>query len=151
MKELTFTQTNEPVSIGAVTNAETILGVTFPNSYREFLLKHNGGLSKEGIFSIPNYGQSSIIFLGIGTGEEFSDLVLNYQAYKKRLPENVIPIGFDPGGNLICLVSIRDDWSIYFWDHETENTLADISKMFRIADNFSEFIDSLQEEDNETW
>jgi hypothetical protein len=151
MRELHFIHSNNSISENELIKTESELQIRFPDSYRDFLLKHNGGLSEEGVFDIQNRGQSSIIFYGINTGEDYSDLVINFIAYRKRLPDDTVPIGFDPGGNLICLVKINGDWKVFFWDHEVENDPPEISKMFFIKNSFSEFINCLESEDAENW
>lgn len=151
MKNLKFIRQNNSVSKHEISFVETELGIEFPKSYRDFLLKYNGGLSEEGVFDIPNRGHSSIIFYGINTKNDYSDLLINYKAYKDRLPKNVIPIGFDPGGNLVCILMLIDGHKLYFWDHEVENNPPSLTKMFWIGDDFSNFVDSLQKEDTEVW
>ena len=63
-----------------------------------------------------------------------------YREYKGIVPEGMLPIGNDQGGNIILL---RTDGnkrgSIYFLDHE--------KPVFLIADSFEEFINGLKSED----
>lgn len=151
MKDLTFVERNNPVDKHAISLVEDQVGYEFPEDYREFLLKYNGGLADEGVFDIPGRGQSSVIFFGINTKKSHSDLVLNFNDYRFRLPEKSIPIGFDPGGNLICLVLIDGEWKVYFWDHEKENDPPAVCNMVLLNESFSEFIHSLKSEDNEVW
>lgn len=151
MRELTFTKQNNPVDPAAISKAEDRIGYAFPDDYIRFLLRYNGGMAKEGIFEIPGRGQSSVIFFGVDTKESYSDLVLNFDDYKFRLPAKTLPIGADPGGNLVCLVMINDDWWVYFWDHEKENSPPTVANMFLLNGSFSEFIDSLEIEDNDEW
>lgn len=151
MRDLTFTERNNPVDQRAISMAESQVGYEFPEDYREFLLRYNGGLAEEGVFDIPGRGQSSVIFFGVDTKESYSDLVLNFNDYKFRLPEKSIPIGFDPGGNLICLVHIGGEWKVYFWDHEKDNDPPVVANMLLLNESFSKFVDSLEGEDNEAW
>jgi len=152
MKKLNFIQANKEISEHEINAVEKELGIKLPTDYRQFLLANNGGLPEECIFDIPNLGQSSLVFYGVHTGEEHSDFLLACMAYRNRLPGNSFPVGFDPGGNLICLVAEdKHDWALYFWDHERDNSPPELSKMYRLADSFSDFIDSLQYEENEAW
>lgn len=152
MKNLNFTLSNKDVDESDITAAENEIGFDFPATYRQFILSNNGGLSTECIFDIPNRGKSSVVFYGIHTGKDHSDLVITQKAYKHRLPDHVLPIGVDPGGNLICLAAeVGNEWKVYFWDHEQENSPPELSRMYKLANSFSEFIDSLQYEDNESW
>ena len=72
--------------------------------------------------------------------------------YRGRLPSDVIPIGDDPYGNLICLgVRGGNRGAVYFWDHEDELDEEGLSKldygnMYKLADGFEEFVDKLKAE-----
>ncbi len=149
MKKLNFIEKNKQVTESEISNAEKMIGVVFPSDYRAFLLSDNGGLATECIFEVPDYGQSSIVFYGIETGEEYSDLYSSCEAYKARLPDKVVPIGFDPGSNLICIYI--EDGSIWYWDHEKENDPPTLSNMKQLQPSFADFVDSLEYEDNEDW
>lgn len=65
--------------------------------------------------------------------------------YEDRLPRAFLPIGNDPGGNVICLgVSEPHYEAIYFWDHEEESEdPEDMTNMYFLADNIYEFVDNL--------
>ena len=102
-------------------SAERKLGLDFPESYRRFLLAHNGGRPEPETFSLPD-GSTDLVdwFLGIHNGEE--DNLLRYaDAYKGRVPDDLLPIAHDPGGNLICLgIAPPRFGQIFFWDHNWE-------------------------------
>jgi hypothetical protein len=149
LKKLKFIITNRSIDKRELRELEERLMMKLPNSYIEFLLTNNGGLPTECTFDISDYNQSSIVFYGVNTGDEHSDLLVNYEAYEKRLPEKILPIGFDPGSNLICL-SISDG-KILFWDHEKENFPPELTKMDVINKSFEVFIETLEYEENEEW
>lgn len=152
MKTLSFVKSNRGITEHEFDLAEAKLGVALPADYRLFLLAHNGGLPSECIFDIPGRGESSVVFYGIGVGDVHDDLLSACSAYARRLPDNAIPVGFDPGGNQICLVKMHDEgWAVFFWDHETDGGPLERLKMWWLADSFSEFIDFLRFEDNQAW
>lgn len=59
----------------------------------------------------------------------------------------IIPFGRDPGGNLICFDyrSNEIDPTIIYYDHELEPN--DSGNFVKIADSFTDLIDSLYSED----
>lgn len=73
--------------------------------------------------------------------------------YEGRLPEDLLPIANDEGGNLICigLEGERLD-QIFFWDHEEEadprqGQVPSYNNICFVADWFWEFFNSLHELD----
>jgi hypothetical protein len=152
VKKLHFVQPNPLVDEAGVAMAERNLGLSLPQEYRGFIVENNGGLSSEGVFDIPGRGQSSIVFYGIRTGHDYSDLVVAYTGYRHRLPDGIVPIGFDPGGNLVCLsVDGEDAGKVWFWDHEKESNPPTRQSLYWLADSFGSFVDSLQFEEIESW
>lgn len=152
MTRLEFVEVNDSVGEPQIISMENDLGLSLPESYKSFILEHNGGLPARCLFDIPGRGQSSVVFYGIQTDEAHNDLSKAFFAYKDRLPEDTLPIGFDPGGNLVCLVlGGEEEGKIYFWDHEVENTPPSLEKMWCLANSFEAFLRSLQYEDNEVW
>src|SRR5260221_2493440 len=92
---------------GDLVSFEKSFNIKLPQNYREFLLRHNGGRPEPSVFKIKEYPSNDNIgvvdtFLGIS--EKSEDSLQNYiKAYSNRLPKNIIPIAYDPGGNLICI------------------------------------------------
>jgi cell wall assembly regulator SMI1 len=94
-----------PTNEAAVAALERSLGVdSLPSCYREFLLTHNGGQPKEGEFKVEGWGVTVIQeFFGLSTRTKSAEISGNIAALEDVLPDGVIPIGCDPGGNMICL------------------------------------------------
>ncbi|WP_236347706.1 SMI1/KNR4 family protein, partial [Paenibacillus plantiphilus] len=66
--------------------------------------------------------------------------------FKGRIPKGFIPIGDDPGGNMICLgMDGKYRERIYFWDHEEE--CEDMSNMYFLADDIYEFLNRLYDDE----
>jgi hypothetical protein len=137
---------------GATQRLEQALSIALPDDYRNFLAKCNGGLFTHCVFSIARYGKSSVVFLGLETGKPHNDLEHYWQQYRARIPSSAIPIGFDPGGNLVLMVTSGDlSGSIWFWDHEFESRTLDSEHCVFLASTFGAFFDNLEYEDNEPW
>lgn len=87
---------------------------------------------------------------GVLPDTPMEDLATLYLDYQGRISSELLPIGEDPGGNIICLgiKGERHD-KIYFWDHHGEIVPENgeepgYSNLFFVADSFDEFFFSLQ-------
>lgn len=135
---------------------EKYVGLNFPYEYKEHLLKNNGGRCSPNVFQFNENGKltESCIdwFLAVYDGEydNLKDYIETYKIQEKRLPQQMLPIAHDSGGNLICVSCDSEDKGfIYFWDHEGEvnydiTTDKDYSNLYFIAKSFNEFIDGLE-------
>lgn len=153
---LTFAQTEKAIGSEEVDRVEKKVGLTFPNEYREHLLKHNGGQCSPNSFSFLENGTESMScidwFLAIYDGEydSLEKYIDIYKTHDKRLPSHILPIAHDPGGNLICIsCGSSDRGSIYFWDHEKEVNYStsrddDYSNLLLIAGSFNGFLNGLK-------
>lgn len=123
---------------------ERTLGASLPNQYRAFLFGNNGGVpcpdgvDVEGAPGSPTDVQ---VFFGIGRPVESSDLRWNRQMFADRLPERMLPIACDSGGNLFCLsLSGEDVGSVSYVDLDEPQPA-----YYRAAADFGAFLDKLSE------
>ncbi len=149
------TETEAPLAASDLDDFERRLNITFPEEYRNFMLLHNGGRPEKSRFSYRNkpgmYADSCVDwFLAIYDGE-FDNMERYFNTYKInriRMPDELVPIAHDPGGNLICIsVKGENKGTIYFWDHENEsedNEKASYRNVHFIAASHAEFIKSLK-------
>ena len=130
-------------------------GLRFPSDYREFLLNFNGGRPDKWEFRFKGkrtYTECVHYFLSMSDDPDISFHVY-FQRYKvddKCLADGLIPVAFDPGGNLICLSILGEkQGGVFFWDHETETSgRGERGENLRvITDSFREFIDGLEGEE----
>ena len=139
----------------ALERAERAVGQPLPEQYKRFLLENNGGYPEPASFKITWSGQpwgdqwdvgSVHYFLPVYEGDD-PNFLDYFEIYKNRVPEDTIPIAYDPGGNLILLgISGDSRGKVFFWmqDFETdEDRPADYSNVGFVANSFQEFIDSL--------
>jgi len=122
----------------------------FPVSYQNFLLSQNGGFPFNCLFEYDKTKGSCIYFFGINLETEDHDLEWNFEVYRQRIPTEFIPIGSDPGGNLICIGGENRE-SIYFWFHEAETDPPTMNNMYLISNTLKEFLDSLEPDEGEDW
>lgn len=139
---------------------EADLGATFPDDYRKFLIKCNGGhLGGKYWFRGPTpTGESAdagVHHIGGFREEDLYSLRLsrdNLQRVEQHIPRSLIWIMDDPFGNAICLgITGAHRGRIYFWDHENEPDPDEWDGEVETADNvqllansFTEFVAGLQ-------
>jgi hypothetical protein len=129
---------------------EAKIGQTLPGDYRQFLLESNGGRPEGNTFDVPEDDNRSevTLFFGLRRSEKSGDLRYERSLMRDRVPEDMLPIGSDCCGNLLCL-SLRLDTrgQVFFWDHELEGDEGEpptFSNLFKVGDSFKEFFDSLK-------
>jgi hypothetical protein len=131
---------------------ESKIGYKLPVQYSKFLEKYNGGYPEPDGFLFEDKSDGSSIdrFLILGSDEKNNNLERYFEQYRSRIPEGLLPIARDPGGNLILIGLIAEaEGGIYFWDHETEadETKPDMSNVFFIAKDLNQFFSKLYEID----
>jgi len=136
-------------------NAERMIGRPLPEEYKRFLMEHNGGRPEPAEFKITWRGQDWAddwqtgmvhYFLALHDGE-LSNFFKYFRTYQGRIPEDTVPIAYDPGGNLVLLgVGDTNMGRVFFWvqDFEVEEgKIADYGNVGLVANRFNEFLDGL--------
>lgn len=151
-----FSHTELPITQFQINEIEQIIGLRLPEEYKKHLLTYNGGRCLPNRFFFDENGKrtSSGIdwFLAIYDGkyDNLKNYIKIYKKEEKRLPHNILPIAHDPGGNLVCISCVGEDFGyIYFWDHEKEVDFQDpdhneYSNLYLVAKSFQSFLDELQ-------
>ncbi len=98
--------------------------IKLPEQYRNFLLKHNGGIPSPNRFKTLDGKVESMIsnFLPIAAIED-DNLLEEIQGITQAelIPENLIPIATEPGDDrLVLSVGGSDYGKIYYWAWEEE-------------------------------
>lgn len=97
-------------------------GITLPESFIAYSADHGAGAFEQRVgVDLPAgcpLGPAFIvdILYAAGAPEDWDALALRDDTYDGRLPLAALPIGIDPGGNLLLLAP--EDGAIYAWDHE---------------------------------
>ena len=123
-----------------VSEFEREIGYTLPSDYRDYLLLHNGGTPSPYHFDFGD-GDGSLVnnMNGLHDGPSYSRLDHARNSYRGRIPDHLLPIGYDPGGNEVCLGLCGEHRGrVYFWDHES-------GALEEIAPSFTAFLDGLYE------
>lgn len=136
-----FERSNPVATPEGILAFEKAIGAVLPEDYSSFLQQFNGGRPREYEVAVPTWGETPLNrLLGLGAPGR-SDLAFQTKRMADLLPEGVIPIGDDPGGNFFCLtVSGPDAGAVSLWDHEADWESDPSNALFRVAGSFSEFV-----------
>jgi cell wall assembly regulator SMI1 len=130
-----------PATAAAIARLENALKSKLPAAYREFLQRHNGGQPQPATFVPADRDKPTEVinsFLALGGDPDVDDLATFLKLYKKRLPQNCLPVAYDAFGNLICLgLADEDCGRVYFLNHERGNKRL-------IAESWDAFMESFQ-------
>lgn len=84
-----------------------------------------------------------------GLTDDKNGLHAQFLQYYDRIPNECVPIGGAPGGNLLCIgVRGSKKGEVYFWDHDDERPPraiwgCDYGNMYSAAASFDKFIPAL--------
>lgn len=135
-----------------IASFERELGCALPRDYQEFLLTHNGGKPRPYWFSyadeigrIDNDGVGAFFGLGISV-PDYHSLHWHAECFKGRIPSELLAVGDDPCGNLIC-ITIKGEQigQLFLWNHEGEHTPPTYRNVVYLASSFLEFLNGLHE------
>jgi hypothetical protein len=155
----TFSEKGKKITDKDVLNIENKIKCSFPEEYRNFLLKNNGGECEpcgftfiEGTIDSESEVRSFFAIGGIDGDYDLEENINIYIFEEKRLPNFYFPIAEDDLGNLICISCNKsDNGYIYFWDHEDECDTENIDNyrdnMYLLAKSFNKFIKKLKDLD----
>jgi cell wall assembly regulator SMI1 len=136
-----------------IASLEQRIGRSLPAPYRSFLQRFNGGRPTPAHFLVPGWRERESLvndFDGIVPGR-YNDLEADIKSLRGRIPESLIPIADDPGGNSILIATEgKERGSVYFWDHEDEPPdsparIEDYPNLYLVAQDFDAFVAQLSE------
>lgn len=148
---LKVTESYQTLTEDKLTVFEGDIGTQLPEEYRQFLLRHNGGVifpDTIKYFEEFNLDASTVIdrLLGLEADQYFT--ITRYKdTFAHRIPANLLPIATDVGGNVVCIaISGQKRGQIFFWHHEYPDDNEELpgkDNLFFIASNFLEFLNKL--------
>lgn len=129
-----------PLSRETLEETQAKLGVLFPASYVDCVLRNNGGRPVPSCFDFP--GRPGAVFhrlLPVG-GDDTSGIQATLDALSGRIPAGHIPFAADPFGNYLCFrYPGGNDAPVFFWDHEAPPNAAPA----HVCDGFDALLRSL--------
>jgi hypothetical protein len=132
-----------------ISDLEKLIGLEFPQDYKDHIRKYNGGTCTPNIFTFLENGietESDIsYFLSISEDEYYTlkEYIVDFKLDEARLLSSYLPIATDSGGNLVCICCEGEDkGNIFFWDHEKEDT-----NSYLVAKSLTTFLEGLKELD----
>ena len=150
-------QSERQLSATDIDEFESRNRIRLPESYKQFLLKFNGGVPKQDTFPLPSHREGDMdvsVFYDIDGKDEHLQLQRNFDFHKENLLDpafaDLFPIGYDSFGDPICLdLSEERFGAVIFVDMVPiwkDHTAKDI---YVIADNFDAFLEMLYEVEDE--
>jgi hypothetical protein len=112
-----------------------------PAEYKDFILQFNGGKPNKDRFSTQNGKIWVDFFDAIKYGDyPLEETLKTMKLYEQILPEHLFPIGYDPGGNQICISLAEVDYGTMFmwYANDPDNPIRNL------APSFSYFINHLE-------
>lgn len=103
-----------------VSELESKLEVTLPESYRNFLKETGGGVVEQdgrNKVLIPSINKTIAIdvFFGYGVSKN-SDILYWNNMYKDEIFDNAVLIGFDARQGYLFLIAEDNNTDVYYWD-----------------------------------
>jgi hypothetical protein len=151
MKVINVNSQDVTVTRKDISSFEEKLKISLPISYKNYLLRCNGGNPDDGTYSMSENIDGDEEFSGIDwfysiSNDYTTSLEKNINTFYGRVPYDMIPIGEDGGGNQICLgISGERYGKVYFWDHDWESDEDEpwYENVYLIANSFEDFINKL--------
>jgi hypothetical protein len=146
-----FSECGPPLKDRDIVAWEDAMGQALPPDYRDFLLEHNGGRPFPNAFPIEGLDNNPFVAIQVffrinGKDVESSNLDWNLQVFKDRLPENLLAIACDDGGDLICYSLFgKDVGAIVFWDRHQERDEPTYDNVYPIANSFPKFLEGIRD------
>lgn len=127
-----------------ITAIESELDAKLSAEYRDFLLRHNGGVPTPDAVEVPAAPRMPTdvqVLFGIRRSIEASNLLWNLSLIVDRCPDrHILPIACDSGGNLFCLkVERAVAADLVYCDLESPECA-----FYPVAQTFGKFLSSLR-------
>jgi hypothetical protein len=132
-----------------IKNLEAAFGASLPAAYRAFLRWHKEEPSRgvQVVSTNPDYWDVKHIF-EIGDAEDYRQLDHCYELVGDVLPDGMLAVADDQGGNLYLLDCRAgpSTGAVYWWDHQQE--LGE-DRVELVATSFPEFLATLVPDSDE--
>ncbi|WP_094229184.1 SMI1/KNR4 family protein [Methanolobus psychrotolerans] len=144
--EIEWLFVSRPAKDKEILEVEHILGIKFPDDYKECLKQNAGGSPEPNVFDFTK--RKEAVFNRLFTcdpNDAYYYIPDNYKAIKDRLIDDIYPIADDVFGNCICF-DYREGKDkapkVVFWDHEVAYESPE-KAIYYICDSFIELLSKL--------
>ena len=150
INDIEVKESKKPTNLLEIEKFEELIQAKLPEDYKKFLLKHNGGHPTVNVYKLiepineRNKEASISWFFALYDGE-YSNITTEFKYSREKIPDELLPIARDDGGNIICL-GIQGDYygKLYYW---TTNYSfwgeEDLNYIYLISNSFTDFINGL--------
>lgn len=143
--------TGPPLTLDDIAVLERLLGFPLPADYAAFLIRFNGGSPTPSTVPIRDWPQGGneddvrmLYRIGSEPRVDTYDLRWNIDCYAGRIPEGLLPIADNGGGDQFCMWLTGDErGTVVFWDHEAEHYPPTCANVHRIAPSFTGFLERM--------
>lgn len=150
MNKIKISNSNKAITQSDIENLESKYGFIFPDEYKNFLLKYNGGEPSHEYYITRNEKIYSIIsrFFPIDINDEFSlQSEIEEITMERELPSDLIPIAITPNESdrVVLCISGKNYGKVFHWSWGAQEDNCEPSYEFVeiVADSFNEFLDML--------
>lgn len=124
-------------------------GLSLPPLYKNYLLKVNGGEPAAYCgFLLPTIGEPVMLGALYGISDKRRDALTLSDAladYEDDLPSGFLPIGEDPGGNLLLVaIGEKEADEIYYWDRDGSYKSETDERVIYVAPDIDSFLSLLR-------
>ncbi|TDQ28611.1 SMI1/KNR4 family protein [Tenacibaculum caenipelagi] len=154
MKDIKITESEKSISLKEFNSFLNEFNLKLPDTYKDFILKHNGGYPKLSAYGNPyEDGFEVDVFLCIDmtynrtniSGDvilpSVNDTIDTHQVLENNIPKYLFSFGLDAGGNDFCISMREEDFGAiyaFYMDGTSEEPIF-------ICDSFEEFINGLED------
>lgn len=120
MNELVFRNQGPKVSVIEISGFEKKYSIALPADFRDFLLANNGGTPNKAYY-VENKADLVVnFFYSLGTQKySLEEAIADMEYDDPQLLKEMIPIGEDAFGNVLCLsITEKKYGSVFSRDHE---------------------------------
>ncbi len=147
MEQLELSHSSTPITEEQFDHFVQEFGLKLPESYKKFMLRHNGGVPNLSLFVDENYDEFPIsVFSRISTRHENLDELLSdigsirdtietHQIEEDNIPKHLYPFGTDLGGSMYCIDMNTQHILKFYWDGSDPRF---------VATTFLQFINGLE-------
>jgi cell wall assembly regulator SMI1 len=150
-----FDKCAKKIDLSEIKAIEKDLNIIFPKDFTEHYLLYNGGVPVNCHYYIEDNDIDTSVSLFYPLKNHIETIEINtieerYLQFIEKgiLPKNFVPFASDWGGNQFC-IDIKDSGTVYLVYMDLGNPLEAEDAIIKIANNFNNFLEKLEEEEDD--